>query len=225
MPLKIAPMFMKSSRRDGFFIYLVAPSFFASLISLGASDELRITTGTEAHFGLARILSSTRSPLAFGRLRSRTTNSAQGTSPPSTLATNLSACSPSLSTIRSHWIPCSSNASRTRITSARLSSTRRMQIDLGALPASVSPFIWDRKGKRGSFSELRLNPDPPACTLDNSLANCEANAGAGKLCRCVETLEYPKDLFLVERIDTNSVVANGNHPLAAPPRCGDVDER
>src|ERR1700728_2488812 len=127
------------------------------------------------------------------------------------------AFSPSFATINSPSIPYSSSASRTKMTSAGLSSTSRIETALCSEAGWLASSNWDRKEKRCTPPELRLHPNSPSRPLGESLANCQAHAGAWILGGAVKPLEDSKDLLLVLRIDPDTIVLYREQPFLSLP--------
>jgi hypothetical protein len=115
---------MNSVRFEGFLKYLEAPRRCARCLSVGASEELNIATGTPSQRVLDRIRSRTSKPDLRGKFRSRTTRSGHGSNLESISSSILIASSPSRAIIRSDFTSFHASASRTSRISAGLSSTR-----------------------------------------------------------------------------------------------------
>lgn len=75
-------------------------------------------------------------------------------------------------------------------------------------------FRSEEKGRTPAW--FGLHPNAAAITLDYPLARGKSDPRSRKLAP-VEPLEHRKDVFVKFRIDSNSVVANGNRPFLPNP--------
>src|SRR6266496_415664 len=177
-------------------------------------------------FGSSFTRASTSRPLSLGRFKSRSTRSGSfaATCRPSFLRNSM-ASAPSLATETSHRN--SRTASITRSTSPGLSSTRRRCIRRALFSSSMALTAVAREGEveLRPGAGLGLDPDPPAVTLDDLLADGEADAGAGVLGASVQPLEDDEDPVQILRVDADPVVAHLEAPLLAMGDGGDVDRR
>src|SRR5580700_8169273 len=131
---------------------------------------------------------------------------------------NRIALSPSLIIMIFPCTPWSSRALRTNPASAGLSSTRRIEADIGAKsPSSFSGR--DRKVKCRTASWTGIHPDASAGALDNPLADSEAHAGARIVGCTVKTFKDFKNLLLILGIDPDTVVLNGEQPVPTLQSC------
>ena len=109
------------------------------------------------------------------------------------------------------------------LTSARLSSTRRMwksgcMEDLG--PLRRGPVGGPGQGdvERRASVGLALDPDPAAVGLDDLLADGEPGAGAFVFLAGVEAAEELEDLGVELGLDADPVVADGEGDPSRPAR-------
>jgi hypothetical protein len=155
-------------------MYLSAPSWAASALSLAESDELRITTGTSFQAGFSRIRCRTSRPVFLGKFKSRMASAGQPSVPAPMSSRNLRALSPSAATNSSHSTLCSSSATRRRSTSPGLSSARKIQGGEEVSSVSVRLPIRYREMEGSALSESGFHPDSSPIAFDNLLADCQA---------------------------------------------------
>ena len=62
-------------------------------------------------------------------------------------------------------------------------------------------------------------------TLDNSFADSQAHTEAGVLIPCMQTLENIEDSFVILRVDSDTVVADGKEPRVFLPFAANVNFR
>ena len=67
--------------------------------------------------------------------------------------------------------------------------------------------------KGGSFSKLRLDPDPSPVLLDDSFTDRQPDACARILSVRVDALKHLKESPGLFKVDTNAVVMDGKLPL------------
>ncbi len=80
-----------------------------------------------------------------------------------------------------------------------------------------------REAERASFAGGRLYPNLAAVLLDDSLAYCQANAGARVFLATVQSLEDHKHLLVVLRGDTDAVIPHREEPLLAVAPAADMN--
>jgi hypothetical protein len=162
-------------------MYLFAPSWAASALSLAESDELRITTGTSFQAGFARIRSRISRPVFLGKFKSRMARAGQPSVPAPISSRNRRALSPSTATNSSQSTLCSSSANRRRSTSPGLSSARKIQGGGEVSSVSVRLPIRYREMEGSALSERGFDPDSSSIAFDNLLADCQAKPSSAIL--------------------------------------------
>ena len=86
----------------------------------------------------------------------------------------------------------------------------------------MSPFLFavglcrERKVEGGALARFRLDPDSPAVTLDDLLADRQADARACVLLSGVQASEDLEDVILELRVDADAVVATPRIANASP---------
>ena len=100
-------------------------------------------------------------------------------------------------------------ASRTRNTSAGLSSARRIFLSAFA----IALLSRQREVKRRPFSGIGFDPNAPAIQSDDVVAQRQTEA-----CSCIfllpmKPLEQAENLILVFPLDTHSVIFDRENPL------------
>ena len=80
------------------------------------------------------------------------------------------------------------------------------------------------EAKGGALAGFRLDRDRAAMPLDDLLADGKADPGAGELIPLVQPLEHAKDPVEILRVDSKTVVLDGEAPhLLARPDGRDMD--
>src|SRR5690606_7472543 len=151
-------------------------------------DVVSTTTGIRRRDSSALISSNTSRPSLRGRFRSSRIMSGR-----TALAKGPSrrryarASTPSLTTFNVFAILLSLSATCVSRMSPRLYSSTKISSDIiqGYLPH----FRREREIERCPFSHFRFHPPPSIMPLDNLLASCQADAGAGILIASVQPLE------------------------------------
>src|SRR5579875_825761 len=118
-------------------------------------------------------------------------------------------------------MPAAWIASRTRKTSARLSSTSRITRDVGCGAVSER----DGEAENRSCSGFGFHPNSAMVSLHNPLADGESNAGSGILVSTVQTFEQSKDVLLVLGREADAVVLHRHDPGSGLARGADMNPR
>src|SRR6185312_13742020 len=73
---------------------------------------------------------------------------------------------------------------------------------------------WEPKVERGAYSRFRFQPDRTAIRL-HYFSHCREAYAAARNFASVQPLEGLKDVILITRFDTDTVVVDGEDPLIA----------
>src|ERR1700688_2325260 len=103
--------------------------------------------------------------------------------------------------------------SRMRNRSARLSSTIRIWSGREAASGSDG----DCEDERRSLFGLGFDPDSATITLHDPLTKGESNTGARVFLTCMQPLKQSKNMLLVLKWNTNTVVSHGKDPESILP--------
>src|ERR1035437_893477 len=173
----------------------------------------------------ALISARTSRPPRPGRFRSRSTRPGCRSFVAWRARSSFMAASPSPQTTRSFASRPCRNASWVRRPSPGLSSTRRIWTESPLLiPAAPCPI---RKGEPESAAtpNRRIDPYSPLVALDDSLADCQADAAARIFLPRVQTTEYHEYLLSVLGRNADPVVAYEQSPLSVATLGAKLDPR
>src|ERR1700752_242694 len=170
-------------------------------MSGSSREDVSTTTGIALVRALLLSCCRTSSPSTLGSLRSKRTTF--GVAPSDASAKKSIASAPSRQTCtRFSRLRCF-RARSVNSASCALSSTRSI-----STPLCISTPPRQREVKRGALIELPFSPDPPAVPRDDPLDDRQADAGAFKVLRAVQALEYAEQLVRITRVEPGAVVAD-----------------